>query len=65
MMFNNKDFILYKRAAYSQEGCTHAIDFFKKRIDLQIAGTHGNRVNPLEKKCSEMVLKRTLCRLDS
>ena len=58
MMFNNKDFIFYRRASYSQEGCDYAIRFFEKRIDLQEVGTHGNRFDPHEKKCSEMVLKR-------
>ena len=53
-----KDFIFYRRAAYSQEGCDYAIRFFEKRIDLQEVGTHGNRLNLEEKKCSEMVLKR-------
>ena len=58
-MFNKKDFILHKRGAYSQEGCTHAINFFEKKKHLHEEGSFaGNRIDPKLKKCTEMYLKR-------
>ena len=59
-MFNKKDFILYKRGIYSQEGCDHAINFFEKRKDLQQQGTIGMvaRKDYLRKKCTEIFLKK-------
>ena len=59
-MFNNKDFIYRKRAAYSQEGCNHAINFFESRTDLHEEGGTGdfNTVNHKDKHCTEMFLKR-------
>jgi hypothetical protein len=57
-MFNNKDFIYRKRAAYSQEGCDYTIRFFENRVDLQAEGTFGNLLpDPTLKKCTEMYLK--------
>jgi|LULZ01.1.fsa_nt_gb hypothetical protein len=61
-MFNKKDFIYHKRAAYSQEGCNHAINFFEKRIDLHqdgaVRGKDGKVVNYDKKKCTELYLNR-------
>ena len=59
-MFNNKDFIYRKRAAYSQEGCNHAINFFEKHSDCHEAGGTGdfNKVNHKNKHCTELFLKR-------
>ena len=58
-MFNKKDFILHKRGAYSQEGCTHAINFFEKRKHLHEEGSFGGyKYDPKQKKCTEMYLKK-------
>ena len=61
-MFNNKDFIYRKRAAYSQEGCDYAINYFEKMVDRQVEGTLGGRPPTSDtmkkKKCTEMYLKR-------
>ena len=53
-----KDFILYKKSAYSQEGCDHTIKFFEKRVDLQEVGTAGDKVNLDWKKSTDIFLKR-------
>ena len=53
-----KDFILYKRSAYSQEGCDHAIKFFEERVDLHEVGTAGDRVNLDWKKSTDIFLMR-------
>mgnify|MGYP003123347962 FL=1 len=58
-MFNNKDFIYRKRAAYSQEGCDYAIRFFEKRVDLHHEGSFGDALPDHKiKKCTEIYLKR-------
>ena len=57
-MFNKKDFIFHKRGAYLQEACTHAINFFEKRIDLQHPGFAGKKVNNKLKKSTDMFLDR-------
>ena len=58
-LLNKKDFIYRKRSFYSQEGCTHTINFFEKRVDLQQMGTLGGRLDFSHKKSTDIVLKRT------
>ena len=54
----NKDYFLYKRGAYSQEGCDHAIRFFEKRVDLHREGISGVELNHQWKKSTEIFLQR-------
>mgnify|MGYP001185854795 CR=1 FL=1 len=57
-MFDKKDFIYRKRSFYSQEGCTHIINFFEKRVDLHQVGSLGDRLDFTQKKSTDIVLKR-------